>query len=41
MKRTTFLSHCSKIENHILPIIGHLKLDDISTPVNPFFHLKI
>lgn len=31
LKRTTFLSHCSKIDHHALPAIGHLKLDEITT----------
>ncbi|WJH28417.1 site-specific integrase [Paenibacillus sp. CC-CFT742] len=31
LKRTTYLSHCSKIDNHVLPVIGHLRLDEITT----------
>jgi integrase len=31
LKRTTFLSHCSKIEHHVLPAIGHLRMDEIKT----------
>lgn len=31
LKRTTYLSHCSKIEHHVLPTIGHLKLEEITT----------
>ena len=31
LKRTTFLSHCSKIEHHVLPVIGHLRMDEIKT----------
>lgn len=31
LKRTTFLSHCSKINHHVIPAIGHLQLDDITT----------
>lgn len=28
---TTYASHCSKIKNHVLPIIGHLCMDEINT----------
>jgi integrase len=31
LKRTTYLSHCSKIEHHVLPTIGHLHMDEITT----------
>ncbi|WP_084011670.1 hypothetical protein [Paenibacillus kribbensis] len=31
LKRTTYLSHCSKIDHHVLPAIGHLRLDEITT----------
>lgn len=31
LKKTTLINHCSKIENHVLPSIGHLQLDEITT----------
>ncbi|MGG3282767.1 tyrosine-type recombinase/integrase [Paenibacillus solani] len=31
LKRTTYLSHCSKITHHVLPTVGHLRLDEITT----------
>lgn len=31
LKRTTYLTHCSKIDHYVLPRIGHLPLDQIAT----------
>jgi integrase len=31
LKRTTFVAYCTHLKNHIVPVAGHLRLDEIRT----------